>query len=123
MIQNKINIFVSIAIFLLYNKMLLGHKNVKTVLEMLQDKNKSKQCECAMQKSDGRKALLLQRKGHLVWNMFNVIWVFSKRYASKAPTPILILVPYYRKSKLHFVIVALYLMFKYYSKRLSSLIH
>ena len=32
MIQNKINNFVSIAIFLLYKKMLLGHKKVKIVL-------------------------------------------------------------------------------------------
>ena len=32
MIQNKINNLVSIAIFLLYKKMLLGHKKVKIVL-------------------------------------------------------------------------------------------
>ena len=39
MIQNKINNLVSIAIFLLYNKMLSGHKKVKMVLEMkFQDK-------------------------------------------------------------------------------------
>ena len=60
MIQNKINNLVSIAIFLLYNKMLSGHKKVKMVLEMkFQDKTKSKQCDCAVQKNDSRKALLL----------------------------------------------------------------
>ena len=60
MIQNKINNLVSIAIFLLYNKMLSGHKKVKMVLEMkFQDKTKSKRCDCAMQKYDSRKAVLL----------------------------------------------------------------
>ena len=45
MIQNKINNLVSIAIFLLCNKMLSGHKKVKMVLEMkFQDKTKSKRC-------------------------------------------------------------------------------
>ena len=49
MIQNKINNFVSIAIFLLYNKMLSGHKKVKMVLGMkFQDKTKSKQCDSVM---------------------------------------------------------------------------
>ena len=39
MVQNKMNNLVSIAIFLLYNKMLLGHKKVKIVLGMkFQDK-------------------------------------------------------------------------------------
>ena len=39
MIQDKINNLVSIAIFLLYNQMLSGHKKVKMVLEMkFQDK-------------------------------------------------------------------------------------
>ena len=51
MIQNKINNLVSIAIFLLYNKKLSGHKKVKMVPEMkFQDKTKSKRCDCAMQK-------------------------------------------------------------------------
>ena len=60
MIQDKINNLVSIAIFLLYNQMLSGHKKVKMVLEMkFQDKTKSKRCDCAMQKNDSRKALLL----------------------------------------------------------------
>ena len=62
MIQNKINDLVSIAIFLLYNKMLSSHKKVKMVLEMkFQDKTKSKRCDCAMQKKkkDIRKAPLL----------------------------------------------------------------
>ena len=60
MIQNKINNLVSIAIFLLYNKMLSGHKKVKMVLEMkFQDKTKFKQCDCPMLKNDSRKALLL----------------------------------------------------------------
>ena len=60
MIENKINSLVSIAIFLLYNQMLSGHKKVKMVLEMkFQDKTKSKRCDCAMQKNDSRKALLL----------------------------------------------------------------
>ena len=60
MIQNKIKNLVSIAIFLLYNKMLSGHQKVKTVLEMkFQDKTKSKRCDCAMRKNDSRKALLL----------------------------------------------------------------
>ena len=40
-----------------------------------------------MQKNNSRKALLLQRKGHLIWNMLNVIWTFSKRHAGEAPTP------------------------------------
>ena len=45
MIQNKINNLVSIAIFLLCNKMLSGHKKVKMLLEMkFQDKTKSKRC-------------------------------------------------------------------------------
>ena len=40
MIQNKIN---NLATFLLYNKMLSGHKKVKMVLEMnFQGKKKSK---------------------------------------------------------------------------------
>ena len=60
MIQNKINNLVSITIFFLYNKMLSGHKKMKMVLEMkFQDKTKSKRCDCAMQKYDSRKALLL----------------------------------------------------------------
>ena len=60
MIQNKINNLDSIAIFLLYNKMLSGHKKVKMVLEMeFQDKTKSRRCDCAMQKNDSRKELLL----------------------------------------------------------------
>ena len=43
MIQSKIDYLVSIAIFLLCNKMLSGHKKVKMVLEMkFQDKTKSK---------------------------------------------------------------------------------
>ena len=50
MIESKINNPVSIAIFILYNKMLSGHKKVNTVLKMrFQDKTKSKQCDCAMQ--------------------------------------------------------------------------
>ena len=53
MIQNKINNFVSIVIFLLYNKILLGHKKVKMVLEMkFEDKTKSKRCDCVMRKND-----------------------------------------------------------------------
>ena len=49
---------VSLAIFLLHNKMLSGHKKVKTVLEMkFQDKTKSRRYDCAMQKNDSRKAL------------------------------------------------------------------
>ena len=40
--------------------MLSDHKNVKTVLEMkFKDKTKSKRCDCAMQKKDSSKALLL----------------------------------------------------------------
>ena len=67
--------------------MLSGHKKVKMILEMkFQDKTKSKRCDCAMQKNDSRKALLILRKGHLFWNLFNVIWAFSKRHASEAPT-------------------------------------
>ena len=59
MIQNKINNLVSIAIFLLHNKMLSRYKKVNMVLEMkFQDKTKSKRCDCAIQK-DNRKALLL----------------------------------------------------------------
>ena len=49
MIQNKINNLVSINIFLLYNKILSGHKKVEMVLEMkFQDKMKSKRCDLAM---------------------------------------------------------------------------
>ena len=60
MIHNKINNPVFIAIFLLYNKMLSGHKKVKIVLEMkFHDKTKSKRYNFAMQKKDSRKALLL----------------------------------------------------------------
>ena len=43
------NNLVFIAIFLLYNKMLSGHKNVEMVLGMkFQDKTKSKRCDSAM---------------------------------------------------------------------------
>ena len=60
MIQKQINNLVPIAILLLYNQMLSGHKKVKMVLEMkLQDQTKSKRCDCAMPKTDNRKALLL----------------------------------------------------------------
>ena len=60
MIQNKINNLVSIAIFLLYNKTLPGHKTVKMVLGMkFHHKTKSKRYDSAMQKSDSSKALLL----------------------------------------------------------------
>ena len=53
MIQNKINNLVSIAIFLLYNNILSGHKKMKMVLEMkFQDKTKSERCDCAMPKND-----------------------------------------------------------------------
>ena len=80
MIQNKIDNLVSIAVFILYNKMLSGGEKVKTVLDMkFQDKTKSKRCDCAMQRNHSR-------KGHLFWNMFNVIWTFSKRHASEACT-------------------------------------
>ena len=73
MIQKKINNLVFIAIFLLYNKILSGRKKVKMVLEMkFQVKTKSKRCDCAMQKSDSRKTLLLKGKG--------------QRRASEAPT-------------------------------------
>ena len=45
MIQKKKKNLVSIAVFLLRNKMLSGHKKVKIVLEMkFQDKTKSKRC-------------------------------------------------------------------------------
>ena len=87
MIQDNINNLVFIAIFLLHNHMLSGHKKVKIVLEMtFQNKTKSKRCDFAMQKNDSRNALLLQRKGHLFWNMLSVIWAFSKRHASESPT-------------------------------------
>ena len=80
MIQSKIDNLVSIAVFLLYNKMLSGHEKVKTVLDMkFQGKTKSKRCDFAMQRN-------YCRKGHLFWNMFNVIWTFSKRHASEACT-------------------------------------
>ena len=60
MIQNKINNLVSIANFLLYNKRLSGHEKEKMVLgKKFQDKTKSKRCDCAMQKNNSRKALLL----------------------------------------------------------------
>ena len=108
MIQNKINNLVSIAIFLLCNKMLSGHKKVKIVLEMkFQDKTKSKRCI----------KMTVERhycyEGHLFWKMFNVMWAISKRHASVAlPIPDFSCI-------LHFVVV-LYLMFIYYRKRLSS---
>ena len=51
MIESKIYNLVSIAIFLLYNKMLSGQKKLKMVLVMkFQDKMKSKRCDYAMQK-------------------------------------------------------------------------
>ena len=72
MIQNKINNIVSIAIFLLCNKMLSSLKKVKMVLEMkFQDKTKSKRC---IKMIVGR-------------HMFHVMWAFSKRHASQVPTP------------------------------------
>ena len=52
MVEIRINNLVSIAIFLLYNKMLSSHKKVKMVLEMkFQDKTKFKRCDCVMQKT------------------------------------------------------------------------
>ena len=52
MIQNQKNNLVYVAIFLLYNKMLSGHKKVKMVLGMKsQDKTKSERCEYATQKN------------------------------------------------------------------------
>ena len=54
--------------------------------------------------------------------MLNVMGVFSKRHASEAlslPDFSCIL----KKSELHFVVVVLYLMFIYYHKRLSSIMH
>ena len=60
MTQNKIKNLVSNAIFLLYNKMLSGHKKIKMVLAIkFQDKTKSKRCDSATQKNDSRKASLL----------------------------------------------------------------
>ena len=61
MIENNINNYVSIAIFLLY---IIRHyqvkKKLKMVLEMkFQEKTRPKRCDCAMQKSDSEKALLL----------------------------------------------------------------
>ena len=48
MTESKINNLVSIAIFLLYNKMLSGHKKVKMFQVMkFQDKTKSKGCDRA----------------------------------------------------------------------------
>ena len=62
-IWNKMNNLISNAIFFLYNKMLLGHKNVKMVLGMkLQNKTKFKRCDSAMQKNDSCKALLYIHK-------------------------------------------------------------
>ena len=69
--------------------MLSSHKKVKLILEMkFQDQTKSKQCDGAMQKkNDNMKALLLQRKRHVFWNMSSVILAFFKRNVSEAPTP------------------------------------
>ena len=56
------------------------------VLEIIfQEKTKSKRCAS---RNDSRKAPLLEKKGHLFSNMFNVIWAFSKRHASEARTPL-----------------------------------
>ena len=86
--KKKLNNLAYTAIFFLYIKMVSGHEKVKLVLEIkFQDKTKSKRRDCAMQKNDSRKALLLQSKVHLFWNMFSVIWAFSKSHASEAPTP------------------------------------
>ena len=82
MIQNKINDLVSIAIFLLYNKMLSSRKNAKMILEVkFQDKAKSKWW---MKMILGRHYCY---KGNLFWNMLNVMWAISKRYAIEATTP------------------------------------
>ena len=60
MIQNKINNLVSIAIFLLCNKMLSGYKKGKMILEMkFQDKTKSKQSI----KNDSREHYCYKEKG------------------------------------------------------------
>ena len=54
------NNLASIAIFLLYKKMLSGHKKLKMILEMkFQNKTKSKRCDCLMQKNKSRKTILL----------------------------------------------------------------
>ena len=61
MIENNINNYVSIAIFLLYIiRRYQVKKKLKMVLEMkFQEKTRSKRCDCAMQKSDSEKVLLL----------------------------------------------------------------
>ena len=61
MIENNINNYVSIAIFLLYIiRRYQVKKKLKMVLEMkFQEKTRSKRCDCAMQESDSEKALLL----------------------------------------------------------------
>ena len=69
--------------------MLSGHKKVKMVLgTKSQDKTKSKLCDSGMQKNDSRKVLLLQRKDHLFWNRFIVIWAFSKYQAREVLPPL-----------------------------------
>ena len=64
MIQNQKNNLVYVAIFLLYNKMLSGHKKVKMVLGMKsQDKTKSERCEYAMQKIyNGEGSIVIKEK-------------------------------------------------------------
>ena len=84
MIQNKINNVVSIAIFLLCNKMLSGHKKVKMVLEMkFQDKMKSKRC---IKMIVGRQ-YCYKGKGIYSGTCSMLMWAFSERHASEAPTP------------------------------------
>ena len=68
-IQNKINNLVSIAIFLLYNNMLSGHKKEKMKLGKFQDKTKFKRRDIAMQKMIVGKYYYC--KEHLLWNMLN----------------------------------------------------
>ena len=89
--QNKVNNLATTAIFLLYKKMLSGHKKVKMVLrKRFQYKTKCKRCNSIIQKQqqqqqqkDSRKMLQLKRKD---WNKFYIISPFSKRHASESPT-------------------------------------
>ena len=56
------------------------------VLEIFQDKTKSKRCDIAMQKNESRQHCCVKGKGIYSGTCY-VIWAFSKRHASEAPTP------------------------------------
>ena len=104
--------------------MLSGHKIVKIVLEMkFQDKAKSKRCDCLMQKMIVGRHYCYKGKG-IYSGTCSMQYGYFPNVKQVKPLSLPDFSCILKKnSELHFVIVALYLLFKYYRKRLSSLMH